>query len=479
MTYTIGNVVNGTSTNTLYSWQKHSFYAQGLFWQFWYYSPNTSTRQVKYATSSDGITWSAETIVLTGLRRSAIFALWYDTTSNKLATTYIYSTTTCRYRQGTPNGDGTITWGSDVTVATGSLYNQPFPNVCIDSDGYPWVTYHIYPNSYVKKANDVNGTSWGSASIVSTYGNNFGIKLLPLTNGKILIVGSIVGGQMISNLFNGSTWEGAIYASTIISNGYCWDAIADGDNAAMVFTNNNINVIFSKYTYGIGWGSEETISTTAHTSSAAAVILCLNPNYYRIFWHGNDNSVKCINRINGSYLNEEIIATKNITYTINSFPKPYNNMIAIVWRGDTYLQFAWDYITFPYRLDTDLLKYGIIKTVNVDTTIMQTLTKSNNTDIILKKLGITKTDSIDTLIQKQNLTKISNFDLIILKHRLLNNNLDVCLADYRCTACRTYKAVYIIRITGQALCGYCYFGKATPHDNKIHQSTDYSTSVTL
>jgi hypothetical protein len=101
-----GNLV-GTSNSasaTFAPFQRKTFYAKGRFWVFY-----ASGYSIYYSSSVDGVNWATPTFV-EGLQYNygESFDLHFDGTYVHL--TWIYGNE-LRYKRGTPNSDGTITWG--------------------------------------------------------------------------------------------------------------------------------------------------------------------------------------------------------------------------------------------------------------------------------------------------------------------------------------------------------------------------------
>ena len=174
-----------SSSNAPYrSFQRKSFYANGLFWVF--YSDGTN---MVYRTSSDGSTWSsASTVRASG--DGTQFSTYFDGTYISYAMLPTYSgSDTIYYRRGAPNSDGTITWSaSEQTVGTSSYTTAV--SIGVDSSGYPYIAYRAQSPRYcfVTKSSTNNG-AWTTASgyplQLTTVAGYWATIVVPLTNNKM------------------------------------------------------------------------------------------------------------------------------------------------------------------------------------------------------------------------------------------------------------------------------------------------------
>ena len=135
--------------------QRNSFYANGRYWVF--YSDSAGPNTLCCRSSTDSITWSAETTVssVNNNYSDNEASVWFDGTYGHYARSEGGAIV---YRRFLPNADGTLTYSATkqtAVAAVGGCYPlRPF--VSVDTNGYPWIAYFLYTcedNSYVTKAN--------------------------------------------------------------------------------------------------------------------------------------------------------------------------------------------------------------------------------------------------------------------------------------------------------------------------------------
>lgn len=150
----------------------NSFYAAGRHWVIYPDGNGTASYYdiIAASTADYGATWQYETVKLGVMTTFRQLAVWYNVATNEVSyvrAEYILPTgffTT--YRQGTPNGNGTITWSAEsmVDVAGGNIASVAHT---VDADGLPWAawTEDIGAGNYtpmVDRSSVHNGT-WVSA----------------------------------------------------------------------------------------------------------------------------------------------------------------------------------------------------------------------------------------------------------------------------------------------------------------------------
>jgi hypothetical protein len=311
--------------------QEKCFYANGRWWVFYYDGSNFGWR-----TSTDGSSWSTFNTYAAII--SARFSVWYDEANNKIclakcqgATANIY------YRQGTANSDGTITWDSnEVQVTTDAGYDV---TVCKDSTGYPWISY-LQPttwNEKVVKATATNGSAWGTPTTLWTNRatGSENLKIVPLTGGKMLAISCANGLVLQSRLYDGSTWASAVNASTSTPQSYVdYDAVADGDNVHLAFCKvTSYDIVYVKYTYGTGWGSEETVESATVAQYHPSITL-KDTDKVRVFYLKTQTNIRYRDRDSGSWQTAVDISTTESTMTcVTSSYKAYSSKICVTWKS--------------------------------------------------------------------------------------------------------------------------------------------------
>jgi hypothetical protein len=321
-----------TSTSAFlvaYSYEKKCFYANGRWWAL--YSNGTN---FGWKTSVDGIDWTGS-FTIYGAYGSWTIDIWYDEANNKIclaryAGAYVY------YRQGTANGDGTITWDSDeVTVTSEGIYGGI--RLCKDSNGYPWVSYITITNYYARvvKATTTNGSSWGTPTTLWTGTSASVIIIVPLTSGKMLALLSKNGAVFQSRLYNGSSWETAVNASTSNPSSYTmFDAVADGDNVHLVFVASNSNIIYVKYLYGTGWGSEETVESATINQYHPSISFKSTDKVRVFYFLSGRTTIKYRDRDSGSWQTAVTISSSESTLTcVSSSYRAFSSKICVTWKS--------------------------------------------------------------------------------------------------------------------------------------------------
>ena len=388
----------GTSTNThpvLFAFEKKCFYANGRWWA-WYYNGT----YFGWETSVDGVDWSGSFTNYNAL--STYYDLWHDEANNKIclarsqgATANIY------YRQGTANSDGSITWDSnEVLVTTDKGHGI---SLCKDSDGYPWVGYRIDPSPYnekVVKATTTNGSSWGTPTILWTQATRLA-KILPLTGGKMLAISSGQNIVLQSRLYNGSSWETAVNASTSTTPfEWFFDAVADGDNVHLAFCKTtSYDIIYVKYVYGTGWGSEETVESSTVNQHHPSITF-KSTDKVRVFYLLSQTTIKYRDRDSGAWQTAVTISSSESTMTcLSSGYKAFSSKLCVIWKSGA---------ASPYDVKFEGYTLTIVKEVT-DSLSLSDAVLRNKTLAISDSVGLVDTllrDKIFQILDELNLTDI-------------------------------------------------------------------------
>lgn len=262
----------GTSTTSsvfTYFFQRHGFYASGLFWIF--YSDGTN---LVYRTSKDGESWSRTTIIRSS-NLGYLDPIWFDGK-------YVHRVHTCdttafivTYQRGTPNSDASITWSPVQNVLpAGVTYYPAF--ITVDTGGYPWIIYRrtdgsrTYPFVIKSSTNDgtwVNAT--GFPQQLSTTSADWSVEIMPLRFRRVLAIYSLGGIAIRARVWNGSAWGRETTTTSSPQSGEYQSAVAQGDTVHLVFLERKSHdIIYTKYTYSDNsWNAE---STVAHSASPAS-----------------------------------------------------------------------------------------------------------------------------------------------------------------------------------------------------------------
>lgn len=119
----------------------NTFYAEGRHWVFYV----DEDSDLVYKSAKPGGTWREGLVSAETLLYGPEYAVWYDAPTNTVhyARHYFGVSDETRYRMGTPNSNGTITWAAaeqTVSLTPGDLVTFRVA-ICVDENGYPWVAW--------------------------------------------------------------------------------------------------------------------------------------------------------------------------------------------------------------------------------------------------------------------------------------------------------------------------------------------------
>jgi hypothetical protein len=166
------------------------------------------------------------------------------------------------------SANGIITWGTEHEVVYGNFW---VPSICVDSTGFPWITYRTnsigIPSDakpYVVKATVQDGSSWGISKQLSALDELWWTVPLPLTSGKVYVLFSYPKGPIYGNLWNGTSWfitpETATEPGSTTEEFGSFSSVAKGDNVFIVYLQNFTRKIVAVNRTNT-WGQETTIAT--------------------------------------------------------------------------------------------------------------------------------------------------------------------------------------------------------------------------
>ena len=167
---------------TPYSYMRHTFEALGRQWVF--YANNGQ----KFKSSTDSANWTSEQ---TGCPVSSIsFSYWTNSTHVFGVTNYGSQI----FILGTLYSNGSISWGTVRDVSSIFNSNPWYSYVTVDTQGYPWIigsngSVGVAQDLIVTKANNKNGTSWGSPWKLSSFTpQRYSGIVLPFSNGDMYAI---------------------------------------------------------------------------------------------------------------------------------------------------------------------------------------------------------------------------------------------------------------------------------------------------
>jgi len=261
-----------TERGTGFPSQRGIFHALGLYWLF-----GADGEDIVWWTSSDGVTWSAKSVVPFTIPASIAqhFSVRHYVWEG---TPYVYiiggvpvTMVALEFIRGVLSSDGTIAWETPITVATPSTFlHYSMPDIEVLTDGSLIVvvcrgtaTYHGI-SAYMNPLNDGTGT-WTLTVImspVSIEACSFpSISRLP--NGQAYVCAGRYG-TIHGNFWNGTEWVGeevidpATTNSNFISTNYL-----DG-TVYLTFLDTADDVTYMRIRDPTGvWSARETISPLA------------------------------------------------------------------------------------------------------------------------------------------------------------------------------------------------------------------------
>jgi len=260
MTATVSTVIEGSPSinSSLHYAVDWCFYALNLYWVIY----SISNVGLKFKTSSDQINWSSEkTIINYSVERHYWHGLWWDGTYIEHSYN-LGSGSAVYWRRGTPQSDGTISWGTSNLVASGSS-NVSYGSSAKDSAGYPIVgrAYATYrPHVFI--ASNTNGSGGWTKYQLST-NRRLGITTVPLGSGrKILVVCSAweaVPPRVKSYFWNGTSWGGEVDVVDQILWTHFMALRDNNDTVHLAYVNGASQLCHKTWTEAGGWSSPEII----------------------------------------------------------------------------------------------------------------------------------------------------------------------------------------------------------------------------
>jgi len=314
-TYSPSELTYG-STEMGIRYLRKSFIHNGLFWAFYV----KSTNRFYYRTSSDGLTWSDETEIQTTIYRYGEAAhIWFDGSKVHMFTK---NTPLLKYRKGTPESDGTITW--DAVLQT--CYTASFPSTvadhsgAVDSSGYPWVAWcfatsgggYLDMEIYVNGSQNNDGT-WldlaGYPKVITS--NNYRVPYFIALANRNMYLFILRGGATPKGRFytqSGDSW-GAV--ETLSARNYLttyngdalesWavSAVVDArDDIHIVFSDEDNNIVYVRRDRNSGTWMDETVLKAAHDFSTPSMSIDYDTGNLYVFCAEDDDHIYMLKRIN-------------------------------------------------------------------------------------------------------------------------------------------------------------------------------------
>jgi len=354
-----------SSAATSYSGQRHTFYANGLFWDF--YSDGTN---ISYATSSNASigSWTTNTLRVNGTSGTRI-SVWYNGT-------YVFYVASggagggLNFRCGTPLSNGSITWvqPEQLIYSDQSGISWGYPSVVVDDTGHYWVAVvnsTASPYSYIVIESSTTDGTWTNSAgfpytipITNLGANSF--QIVPLTNGKIVFdYYNHTDGWQYFQSWSGSSWNTPVNCQMSAYSASAVSLVSSGDNVYASICNTTADIAYSiEYYYSNNsFGTPQQI-TSDHTGppwAMPALTIDASNNLYAVWENGST-------QINYAMYNSTTSSwgtTANLLTTVNlvqgntpysSFYQLTNNYIGISYLNGTGSPYSieYDYLTgFP------------------------------------------------------------------------------------------------------------------------------------
>ncbi len=309
--------------------QRKSFFANGRFWVFYtnideYYQ----SYFMYYKTSADGINWGTATQV--SVCYGNCFSIYFDGAYVHYANAW---DGLC-YRRGTPNADGTITW-STVQQRVLSPASGP-TTICVDSNGYPFITYYNGSCYNVIKSSLNNGT-WSTAPGFPYWlaSSSWGVCVVPMLSGKVYVVYAN-GGYIYGRMWNGSAWGNQ---ETAVGSGTAYyldlSVVTEGDTVHLVYVSYGFTLYYVTRTSS--WSSPQNLhSWGIYAYVVPSLSLDASTGDLYCFWTGvpTEDHIYYKRCVNGTW---DTIPTDWITddlrnnNVMSSFYQSGGNRIGVIW----------------------------------------------------------------------------------------------------------------------------------------------------
>lgn len=445
-----------------YGLQQKIFEAVGRIWAFY-----TNNNIVFRSSVDGGVTWSAETTFLSGSNLSGrVISLCFG---GGYVHTFYNDSAVLKYKRGTPNADGSISWGSACEVYSDSGDALSFNSIVLDSDGYPCVVFenHTDGTIWLSRSSTKDGT-WTTENgfpievadtdevalhtdWYKTYPASYwNIGLTALTNRKLYIAYSYEFGYVWGKLFDESLDADELTLEGATSEDGVWSISSYNDTVYVAScvsgqSDNNIKI----NTRTTSWGTPESIGTASKTYQENTVpVVRIFGGAPCIFWQDvskGTGSMKMARKISDVWIEYELFSDTLGTGWNLSVSQQYSNKIYFLFlQGNPalYVYFAgveFGSVLTPTNASLTLTTYisPIIEgTVITPITLSLTTTKytpvlHENIPIPVKELDITEfSPVVDFGIITQTLGLTLTKYAIVLKLGIAPPTKELVLTSY-------------------------------------------------
>ncbi|NVM21664.1 MAG: hypothetical protein HWN68_07785 [Desulfobacterales bacterium] len=377
----IDPTVIGTSTvafPTRYPSLRKVWFVSNYYWVFY-----SNGSFLVYRTSSDGDSWSAETVIKT-CDDGDEFSIYSNSSS-------LFHYAFCSggggddllYNYGAIS-DNTILWDSDKVVVS-PLGDQQIRRPCmtISSTGYAWIGYQLtdmdpttHAYLYAVKAANLDGSSWGTPKKlwdVADAATEMAVPI-PLSSDKIYLIYRSHG-----RLWNGTDWEDEEESSGEAM-GIKFSASSDDNDyiyltylKSVVFTH---TIKFAKRT--TSWQTREVIGE-GEDKGYPTITINASTGDFAIFWTKSDEVKSREYRSGWGSVKSFASATNLKETSLQSFYNSTNSQTGVVWANGSSLPYDVNFAFFTFTTGTYKLN---LRTYTSDSAVLPScqVTMNNGSD---------------------------------------------------------------------------------------------------
>lgn len=293
---TVGEIgVSTTGESLSLNFQRSSFYFNGSYWQFF-----VNGTHLVYVSSTDGVTWTGETIVRVDDDNAMTFSIAFNGSHVHYAVGLMDYNTPIYYRMGVPGSGGTISWIAAEQTAVSAVANVRYigATIAVDSGGNPWIGYrwsntttHQYPNITRSSTNDGTWTTNASFpyQLNSTSGYVY-VNPVAMDNQEMFVYYVYNGNQA-----KGRHWTGSWGAEENATS----EDVKICDTHSTLYYNETVFLAYMKETTNdlklvtrtaTGWNTAETIVLTPSTGSFPQLTLNEYTETLFCMWEGGSGA---------------------------------------------------------------------------------------------------------------------------------------------------------------------------------------------
>lgn len=292
---TPNTVDTSTTSNAIpYPNQRNVVYAASRFWVF--YSDGTD---YIVKSSLDGNSWSADTVIKSGVTDARYISVWYDSDNMCLAYAPAAKNTALEYCQFSVYDNGTISaqtaWQTVLAADVDLTYS--LPSICKDIYGYPVISYTSENASgdrpYVVKANQNDGT-WASdnfnVSMTDNTTYSWYTGVVPMDHGDFMAIWARDDYYIYSKVYDYSaaTFLGENTTDSAVEFGYGFSAVsADNGTVHLVYEHTDDDIVHTRFIPGAAdWSAEANVYVGSSDTKSPVLSRTLDNNLV-CYWMGD------------------------------------------------------------------------------------------------------------------------------------------------------------------------------------------------